>query len=163
MALFQELRSQMVTYICQSSKTPGGPAQCKPGPCNNLFIKRITFILLHHFSITIQPYFASFYATKYLKKLAVGEMLIEQIIEFFRVQGYLCYFKFRLRGPEPTGSTCTLATGHFYDKTKISKKFLRLDYYLLQNIAGNDVLYFPLLGQITKFNPQMQDFKRVWT
>ena len=43
-------------------------------------------------------------------------MLIEQII------------KFELRAP---GRICTPATGYFYDKTKISKENLRVDYYLL--------------------------------
>ena len=35
-------------------------------------------------------------------------MLIEQIIEF------------EMSGPGPPGRTCTPATGHFYDETKIS-------------------------------------------
>ena len=39
-------------------------------------------------------------------------MLIEQIIEH------------QLRGPGPPGQTCTLITGYFYDKTKISKENL---------------------------------------
>ena len=46
-------------------------------------------------------------------------MFIEQIIEF------------ELRGPEPTGRTCTPITGQLHDKTKISKEFFRVDYYLL--------------------------------
>ena len=29
-----------------------------------------------------------------------------------------------------SGRTCTLAFGYFYDKTKISNEFLRVDYYL---------------------------------
>ena len=45
-------------------------------------------------------------------------MLIEQII------------KCKLRGPGPPGPTCTPTTVHFYDKTKISKKNLRVDHYL---------------------------------
>ena len=47
-------------------------------------------------------------------------MLIEQIIEF------------ELRGSWPPGRTCTPRTGLRYDKIKILKKNLRVDYYLLQ-------------------------------
>ena len=46
-------------------------------------------------------------------------MLIEQTIEL------------QLRGPGPAGRTNTPITGYFYDKTKISKETLRVDYYLL--------------------------------
>ena len=42
-------------------------------------------------------------------------MLIEQIIEW----------------PEAPGRTCTPIIGYFYDKTKLSKENLRVDYYLL--------------------------------
>ena len=56
-------------------------------------------------------------------------MLIEQIIEFeWRSVGLL-------------DRTCTLTTGCFHIKTKISKENLRLDYYLLlknlQNLTPN--------------------------
>ena len=47
-------------------------------------------------------------------------MLVEQIIEI------------ELRGPGPPGRTCTRVTGSLYDKTKILKEYLRVDYYLLQ-------------------------------
>ena len=46
-------------------------------------------------------------------------MLIERTIEL------------QLRGPGPPGRTNTPITGYFYDKTKISKENLRVDYYLL--------------------------------
>ena len=46
-------------------------------------------------------------------------MLIEQIIEF------------ELRRPRPPGRTCAPITDKLHDKTKISKKNLRADYYLL--------------------------------
>ena len=39
--------------------------------------------------------------------------------------------KFEFRGLVPLGRSCTPATGYFYDKTKISKENLRVDYYLL--------------------------------
>ena len=41
-----------------------------------------------------------------------------------------------------------------------------MDYYLLLNIAGGNVPYFPLQGPNhlqLKFYTMMQDFKRVWT
>ena len=81
-------------------------------------------------------------------------MLVEQIIEI------------ELRGPGPPGRTCTPVTGSLHDKTKILKENLRVDYYLLQNIAGGNVPYFPLHGPNhpqLKFFPIMQDFKRVLT
>ena len=48
---------------------------------------------LYHFSITIHLHLTSFYVRIYLKN-QLGEMLIEQIIEF------------ELRGPEPPIRTC---------------------------------------------------------
>ena len=44
-------------------------------------------------------------------------MLIEQII------------KFELRGLGPPGHMCTSTTGYFYDKTKLFKENIRVDYY----------------------------------
>ena len=81
-------------------------------------VRLITWLVsvsIYYFSITIQLHPASFYSTKYLKKL-VGKMLIEQIIEFY------------LRG---RGRTCTPTTGYFYDKTKTSKECLRVDYFII--------------------------------
>ena len=58
-------------------------------------------------------------------------MLNEQIIEF-EWRGLL----------EPLDRTCTLTTGYFYVKTKISKENLQVDCYLLlkylQNLTPND-------------------------
>ena len=39
--------------------------------------------------------------------------------------------KFEFRGLVSLGRVGTPATGYFYDKTKISKENLRVDYYLL--------------------------------
>ena len=39
--------------------------------------------------------------------------------------------KFEFRGLVLLGRVCTPATGYFYDKTKLSKENLRVDYYLL--------------------------------
>ena len=56
-------------------------------------------------------------------------MLIEQIIEF------------EWRGVGLLYRICTLTTGYFHIKTKISKENLRVDYYLLlkylQNLTPN--------------------------
>ena len=56
-------------------------------------------------------------------------MLIEEIIEFV------------LRDLGPLDRTCTLTTGYFQVKTKISKVNHRVDYYLLlkylQNLTPN--------------------------
>ena len=56
-------------------------------------------------------------------------MLIEQIIEF------------EWRGLGPLDRTCTLTTGYFHFKTKISRENLPVDYYLLlkcfQNLTPN--------------------------
>ena len=52
-------------------------------------------------------------------------MLIEQIIEF------------EWRGLGLRDRTCTLITGYFHIKTKISKKNLRLDNYLLVKYLQN--------------------------
>ena len=62
-------------------------------------------------------------------------MFIEQIIEF------------ELRYPDPPSPTCSPKTGYSYEKTKISKENLRLNYYLLlKNIAEGDVPCFPSSG-----------------
>ena len=53
------------------------------------------------------------------EKKKVGEMLIEQIIEY------------EWWGLGPLDRTCTLTTGYFHFKTKISKENLRMDYCLL--------------------------------
>ena len=77
-------------------------------------------------------------------------MLIERIIEL------------QLRGPP--GRTCTLKTGYCHDKTKISKKNPRVDYYLLLKCCKRQcTLLFPTCTRslTIKFNSKMQDVKRV--
>ena len=63
-------------------------------------------------------------------------MLIEQIIEF------------KLRGLGPLNRTCIPKTGYFHVKTKISKENLRVDYLLLKFLK--------------KFNPKLQNYKRIF-
>ena len=85
-----------------------------------------------------------------LKKLAtVRGILIEQIFE--------------LRGPGPPGCICTPITGYFHDKTITSKENIRLDCYLLLKYCWKQCTLLPpaLAKSLTKFNPKMQDFKRI--
>ena len=56
-------------------------------------------------------------------------MLIEQTVAF------------EWRGLGPLNRTCTLTTGYFHVKTKISKENFQVDYYLL-------------LKYLQKFNPK---------
>ena len=77
-------------------------------------------------------------------------MLIEQIIEFeSRVPWSLV-----VHIPK---------TGYFHDKTKIFKGKSSSALFNAKNVAESNVAYlnFPDLGHVTKFNPKMQDFKRV--
>ena len=80
-------------------------------------------------------------------------MLIEQIIEF------------EVRGPGPPGRTCTSTAGNFYDKTKTSLEYLRVDYYLVLNYCRmhhRPTLLLPTLAEsVAKFNPKCKIFKRV--
>ena len=63
-------------------------------------------------------------------------MLIEQSIVF------------ELMGPRPSGRTCIPTTGYFHDKTKISKEYLRVDFFIIYCyiITEGNVTYFPLPG-----------------
>ena len=69
--------------------------------------------------------------------------------------------KFGFRGLVPQGRICTPATGYFHDKTKISKKNLRVDYYLLLIYCTMQcILLSPTRAKsLTTFNTKMQDFK----
>ena len=49
----------------------------------------------------------------------------------------------------------------FMTKQKSSKANLRVHYLMLKMWHKAMCLDFPDLGQVTKFNPKMQDFKRV--
>ena len=73
--------------------------------------------------------------------------------------------KFDFRGLVPIGRINTLATGYFYDKTKISKENLRVDYYLLLNNCSRQcTLLSPTwVKSLTKLNTITQDFKMFWT
>ena len=76
-------------------------------------------------------------------------MLIEQIIEFeSRVPGFLVVH-------------ILLKLVIFMTKQKSSKANLRAHYLMLKMLQKVMYLDFPDLGQVTKFNPKIQDFKRV--
>ena len=72
--------------------------------------------------------------------------------------------KFEFRGLVPLGRICTLATGYFYDKTKISKENLRVDYYLLLKYCSRQcTLLSPTRAKsLTEINTKTQDFKMFW-
>ena len=75
--------------------------------------------------------------------------------------------KFEFRGLVPVGRLCTPATGYFYDKTKISKKNLRADYYLLLKYCSTGrqcTLLSPTRAKLlAKFNTKLQDVKMFLT
>ena len=70
---------------------------------------------------------------------------------------------FELGGLGPSGRICTPITGCFHDKTIISKQNIRVDCYLLLKYSTRQcTLLLPTwANSLTKFNPKMQDFKRV--
>ena len=76
-------------------------------------------------------------------------MLIEQIFEY--------------RGPGAPGRICTPITGCFHHKTVISKENFRVDCYSLLKYSRSQCTLLPptWTKSLTKFNPKMQDFKRV--
>ena len=76
-------------------------------------------------------------------------MLIEQIIES----------ELRVAGPLVINEFVKLVI--FMTKQKSSKANLRVHYLMLKMLQKAMYLDFPDLGQVTKFNPKMQDFKRV--
>ena len=76
-------------------------------------------------------------------------MLIEQIIEF----------ELRVLGSQVIHIFLKLVT--FMTKQKSSKANLRVHYLMLKMLQKTMYLDFPDLGQVTKLNPKMQDFKCV--
>ena len=76
-------------------------------------------------------------------------MLIEQIIEF------------ELKGAWAPCCTYILKTGYFHDKTTIFKGKSSSALFHAKNVAESKYLNFLDLGQVTKLNPKMQDFRRV--
>ena len=73
--------------------------------------------------------------------------------------------KFEFRGLVPLDGICAPAIDYFHDKTKISKKNLRVDYYLLLKYCTRQcTLLSPNRAKsLTKFNTKVQDFKMFWT
>ena len=75
-------------------------------------------------------------------------MLIEQIIEF------------ESRVPGPLVVHIFLKLVIFMTKQKSLKANLRVHYLTLKMLQKATYLDFPDSGQVTKFNPKVQDFKR---
>ena len=71
---------------------------------------------------------------------------------------------FELRGPGPPSRTCTPIPGYFQDKTIISEENNQLNCYLLLKYCRRQCALLPPTWAklLTKFNHNMQDFKRVW-
>ena len=80
-------------------------------------------------------------------------MLIEQIIEF------------EFGGPELPGRTCTFTAGYFHDKTKISKKNVRVDFYLVLKCCRRrcTLLSPTLANSLPTFNPTSKILNVFWT
>ena len=76
-------------------------------------------------------------------------MLIKQITEF----------ESRVRGPLVVHIFLKLVI--FMTKQKFSNANLRVQYLMLKMLQKAMYLDFPDLGQVTKFNPKLQHFKRV--
>ena len=70
---------------------------------------------------------------------------------------------FELGGLRPPGRICTPMTGCFHHKTMISEKNIRLDYYLPLKYCRRQCALLPpsWAKSLTKFNPNMQNIKRV--
>ena len=75
-------------------------------------------------------------------------MLIEHNIEF------------ESRVPGPLVVHIFLKLVIFMTKQKSSKTNLRVHYLMLKMLQKAKYLDFPDLGQVTKFSPKMQNFKR---
>ena len=60
------------------------------------------------------------------------------------------------------GHTYIPKIDYFHDETKISKANLQVNYLMLEMLLKAMYLASPNLGQITKFNPKMQNFNRVF-
>ena len=67
---------------------------------------------------------------------------------------------FELRWPGPPARLCTPITGCFYDKTIISMKNYRVDWYSLLKYCRRQCTLLSLTWT-NSLNPKMQGFKRV--
>ena len=143
---FFGLHLYLAGKYCENPKLPGGQLNLNPAWAITWLVGVPSIV---HFAITVHQHLASFYATKYFwKNLAtVRKMLIEQ--------------NFELRELGPPGRTCrpTPKTASFYDKTIISKEDFQVDCYSLLKHCRRQCTLLPL--PVPKFNPKMQDFKRV--
>ena len=92
-----------------------------------------------------------------------GYILPPPLVSAPLIRGMLIEKNFKLRGPGPPGRICTPITGCFHDKTIICMENFRLDcYFMLKDCWRQCTLRPPTLAKsLPKFNPKMQDFKRV--
>ena len=91
-----------------------------------------------------------------------GQFLCNKILlkKLATVRGMLIEQRFKLKGP---GHIYTPISGCFHDKAIIFKENIRLDCYLLLKYCRRQCfsLTSTWAKPLTKFNPKMQDFKRV--
>ena len=83
-----------------------------------------------------------------LKKISLGKCLLNKLLKLNR----------ECLGP---WSYIFLKLVIFMTKQKFSKANLRVHYFMLKMLQKAMYHDFPDLGQVTKFNPKMQDFRRV--
>ena len=79
------------------------------------------------------------------------------------VRGMLIEQKFESRGPGHPGRICTPVTGCFHYKTITSQENFRVDCYSRLKYCRKQCTLLPptWTKSLAKFNPKMQDFKRV--
>ena len=117
--LFFGFHLYLAERFCENFQSARGAMQCKSGQVSNMISKRNLSIVPFFINNSLPP--CQFLRDNIFlkKKNQLGEILVEQTIEF------------KLRGPGPPSRTCTSVTGYFHDKTKTSKGYLRVDYFII--------------------------------
>ena len=134
---------------CENLQSARSPAQCKSGPGNNMVSRRDQLLL--NVSLTIHLHLVGFTRQNaFEKKTSPGNA------------HWTNYWIWIEGGLAPWPYVCP-TTGYFHDKTKISKENLRMDLLFTAKILL-EAMYLTFLTwtkSLTKFNPKMQNFKRV--
>ena len=142
------LHLYLAEKYCKNPKVPGAQLNVNPARAITWLVGETIYCIYFN---NASPLPRQFLCNKILlKKLAtVRGMLIEQ--------------NFELKGPEPPGCMCTPIKGCFQDKTIISKENFQVNCYLLLKYCRRQctLLLRTCAKSLTKFNPKMQDFKRV--
>ena len=143
-----DLHLYLAEKFCENPKEPG--AQLKVNPA-----RAITWL------VGVTNYCTFFnYNSPPPRQFLCSKILLKS--KLAAVRGKLIEQNFELRGSAPPGRICTPISGCFHNKTIISKENFRVDCHLLLKCCRKQfVLYFALAKSLTKFNPKMQDFKRV--